>query len=112
MAPLILFFFVDEKNLVENGLQKIPLAGTADLLEPGDLLGTSPCPLLGVPVASVLYDDDSASASTLGVPDDPHHVRPGPCDATPAGLSPPRRPVRTPLSCRSRAAHRRDGSSR
>ena len=41
-------FSVDE-NLVESGLQQIPLVGTAEL-EPGDLLGTSPCPLLRVPV--------------------------------------------------------------
>ena len=41
------------ENLVENGLQKVPLAGTAEL-EPGDLLGASPCPLLRVPVTSVL----------------------------------------------------------
>ena len=44
-------FPVDD-NLVENGLQQIPLAGIAEF-EPGDLLGTSPCPVLRGPVASV-----------------------------------------------------------
>ena len=61
-------FSVDE-NLVENGLQQIPLAG-AEELEPGNLLGTSPCPLVRVPVESLLCDDDSASASNPCAPDD------------------------------------------
>ena len=49
-------FTVDE-HLVENGLQQIPLVGTAEL-EPGDLLGTSSCPLLRVLVASILHNND------------------------------------------------------
>ena len=60
-------FSVDQ-NLVENVLQQILLDGTAEL-EPGDLLGT-PCPLNRVPVESLLYDDDSASASNPCAPDD------------------------------------------
>ena len=56
-------FSVDE-NLDENSLQQIPLAGMAEL-EPGDLLGTSPCPLLRVSVASLLYDAVSYTHLTL-----------------------------------------------
>ena len=79
-------FSVDE-NLVENGLQQIPLAGTAEL-EPGDLLGTSPCPLLRVPVESLLYDDHNASSSNPGAPDNSRTFVPGPVTPHTAGLSP------------------------
>ena len=44
-------YFSIDKRLVENGLQQIPLAGTA-VLEPADLLrSTSSCPRLRVLVA-------------------------------------------------------------
>ena len=79
-------FSVDE-NLVGNGLQQIPLASTAEL-EPGDLLGTSPCPLLRVAVESFLFDDDSASSSTPGSPVDSRMFAPGPVTSHTAGLSP------------------------
>ena len=75
-----------DDNLVENDQQQIPLAGTAEL-EPGDLLGTSPCPLLRVLVASVL-DDGSTSATTPGTPDEPHMIVPAPVTLHTAGLSP------------------------
>ena len=87
-------FSVDE-HLVENGFQQIPLAGTAEL-EPGDLLGTSCCPLLRVPVASVLHQDDSASTWHLDTPDEPYMVVPSPV-APPRPVSLPRRPARIPL---------------
>ena len=79
-------FSVDE-NFVENDLEQIPLAGTAEL-EPGDLLGTSPCPLLRVLVESLLYDDDNASASNPGAPDNSCTFVPGPVTPHTAGLSP------------------------
>ena len=75
-------FSVDE-NLVENGLQQIPLAGTAEL-EPGNLFATSPRPLLRVPVESFLYDDDNASASNPG---DSRMFVPGPVTPHTAGFS-------------------------
>ena len=79
-------FSVDE-NFVENDLEQIPLAGTAEL-EPGDLLGTSPCPLLRVPVESLLYDDHNASSSNPGAPDNSRTFVPGPVTPHTAGLSP------------------------
>ena len=80
-------FSVDQ-NLVVNGLQQIDaLAGTAKL-EPGDLLGTFPCPLLRVPVESLLYNNDNASASTPGAPDNSRTFVPGPMTPHAAGLSP------------------------
>ena len=39
-------------------------------------------------MASVLYDDDSASASTPGTSDDVHIIVPGPVTTHMAGLSP------------------------
>ena len=88
-------FTVDE-HLDENGLQQMPLAGTAEL-EPGDLLGTSSCQLLRVPVASILHDDDNAPTAP-GSLDDPYH--PGPCYAS-SGRRSPRAdllgPLRSPL---------------
>ena len=80
-------FSVDE-HLVENGLQQIPLAGTA-ALEPGDLIGTSSCPLLRVPAASALHRDDSASTRYLDTPDEPYMVVPGPVASPSAGISAP-----------------------
>ena len=77
---------VDE-NLVENGLQQTPLAGTTEL-ELGNLLGTSCCPLLRVPVESWLHDDDNASASNPGAPDNSCTFVPGPVTPHTAGLSP------------------------
>ena len=79
-------FSVDE-NLVENGLQQIPLAGTAEL-EPGNLFATSPRPLLRVPVESLRYDNDSASVSNPGAPDNSRMFVPGPVTPHTAGLSP------------------------
>ena len=79
-------FSVDE-NLVESGLQQIPLVGTAEL-EPGDLLGTSPCPLLRGPVESLLYDDDRASTFNPGAPDNSRTFVPGPVTPHTTGLSP------------------------
>ena len=74
-------------RIVENGHQQIPLVGTAEL-EPGDLLGTFPCPLLRAPVGPVLYDDGSASASTPGTPDEPDMIVAGPLSPTPACADP------------------------
>ena len=79
--------FSADENLVENGLQQIPLAVTAEL-QPGDLPGTSPCALLRVPVTPILYDNGSASASTPGAPDDLHILIPGLVTPHTAGLSP------------------------
>ena len=78
-------FTVDE-HLVENGLQQIPLAGTAEL-EPGDLLGTSSCPLLRVPVASILHNYDNALTAP-GFLDEPYMIIPGPVTPPPAGVLP------------------------
>ena len=76
-------FVVDEHFV---GLQQIPLAGTAKL-EPGDLLGTSSCPLLRVPVASISHNDDNAP-TTPGSLDEPHMIFPGPVTPPPAGVLP------------------------
>ena len=89
-------FSVDE-HLVENGLQHIPLAGTVEL-EPGDLLDTSPCPLLRVPVASVLHHDDSASTLRPITPDGPHMAVPGP-------VTPPSAGIFTPPTCADPFVH-------
>ena len=70
-----------------NGLQQTPLADTAEL-ELSDLLGTSPCPLLRVPVESLLYDDDNAFASHPGTLDDSRTFIPGPVTPHTASLSP------------------------
>ena len=79
-------FSVDE-DLIENGLQQIRLAGTAEF-EPGDLLVTSPCPLLRLPVESLLYDDDNASASNRGAPENSRTFVPDPVTPHTAGFSP------------------------
>ena len=84
-------FTVDE-HLVENGFQQIPVAGTAEL-EPGDLLGTSYYPLLRVPVASILHNDDDAP-TTPGSLDESSMIIPEPA----AGVFPA-------STCSGRFAH-------
>ena len=79
-------FEVDE-HLVERGIQQIPLASTAEL-ELGDLLGTSSCPLLREPVASVSQDDGSASAPTSSTPGENYMIVASPVVPPTAG-SPP-----------------------
>ena len=86
MAPLIFQSARISSKTVYS--RSIPLAGTAEL-EPGDLPGTSPCPLLRVPVASVLHDGGSASsAPTSGAPSEHRKVASGPIAPPSTGVSP------------------------
>ena len=81
MAPLTFHRRERRKRSTTN-----PLAVTEEL-EPSDLLGASPCPLLRVPVASVTNDDGSVLASPPGATDDLHKLVTGPVTAYTAGRS-------------------------
>ena len=87
--------FSVDANLVDNGLQQISLAGTAEL-ELGNLLGTPPYSVLRLPATSVLWDDGSTSASTPGTPGESHMIVLSPVTPQTVGLSPT--PQRIPLA--------------
>lgn len=62
--------FPSNEQLVENGIRKISLPCTAEL-EPSELLGPSYYPLLRVPVASGLKEDNRVSTRHLDTSDKP-----------------------------------------
>ena len=56
-----------------HGLQKIPLAGCAEL-EPGDVIGVSAAPLLRVPVETLMATSSSSPAPGSPAPTSPPRV--------------------------------------
>ena len=52
--------FSTEEYITENGRQRIPLDGVADL-EPGTLLGTSSSPQVRLPLEAILSDTPAPS---------------------------------------------------
>ena len=66
--------FSSEEHFVSNGCQRVPLAGVS-FLQPGDVLGMAPAPLLRVPLSAIPHEDsnddlqaasDSSASSATG----------------------------------------------